>query len=266
MELTPVSLKFPALNKALQKSSKVEELLSPEKGITVIDGKAIVYNHSFTIIIDLYDYFVFENNIEDPFEIEELEKILFFMNDKVFGEDFWKEINVFTNMAMVEGDIFIETPKFSKNLHYKEIDIDKKKLYNRIIKSSEQREGLVSEIALSFGDIKKIYDVLGSQFNTDSIIFNFTEQDKFVRFTFHKRKYITGYIQPNFVAVQEGFKFEVLHNLKDFLIPIHEELCSRTPPPPPEEPVVISREATDMDNAEADLFNPKEEDGEQEVI
>lgn len=254
MELVQVSLKFPSLNKALQKASLIEDLLSPEKGITVIDGKAIVYNNSFIIIIDLYDYFIFENNIEDPKEIEELDKILFFMNGKVFGVDFWKEINVFTNMSILEGDVYIETPKFSKNLHYKEIEIDKKKLYNRIIKSAHENEGAVHEIAIPFHDLKKIYDVMGSQFNNDSIIFNFTKQDGPIRFTFHKRKYITGYIHAQYGPIREGFKFEVLNNLADELVPLHEELC-KMPPPPPEEFREPTRETSEMDNAEPDLFN-----------
>ena len=230
-----VTLKFPSLNKALIKNQKELKENDPRKGIIVLENNAIVLRNDFCFVINLYDYFTLECDIQDEEEVEELNRILFYMNGKIFSDEFWNELTKGSNTKMHNGNIYIENPKYSKDLYYKEIKADFLEPLLSLQSANEQEENLVSSIGLPFSVLKTIYDCMSSDFKTDILLLEFTSQDRAVKFTFRARKHCYGYICPNYNATQEGFRFETFNNFiqSDTILGMIEDLRKNIAPPPP---------------------------------
>lgn len=232
-----ITVKFPALNNALEKDLKDLKDDDPRRGIIVLNNNAIVFRSGFCFVCDLLDYFTIEEGIEDQSSLEELERILYFMDGKVFGVDFWKELTKGANMKMVDGNLFVDTPKYSKALHYKDVEIAVLEPLKMLSKATYQEPNNVMSIAIPFGVLQQIYSCLSASFKFDSIIFEFNAQEKPVKFTFKNRKHFYGYIMPNYDAAVEGFKFDVLEtftkSISGYLETLEEELKSKQAPPPP---------------------------------
>lgn len=233
-----ITIKFPSFEKAISKNLKELDDDDPRRGIIVLNNNAIVINEDFCFVINLYDYFTIECGIESEDEIDNLKKILFYMNGKIFNSEFWKELTKGSNMRITNGLLYIENPKYAKDLHYTHADLNVLEPLEELIGAAEMKENLISAIGLPFNALKTIYDCLASDFKTDIIIFEFNAQDQPVKFTFRKRKHFFGYILPHYNSVQEGFRFESLksftedEDIKDLV----KELQSQVPLPPPEIP------------------------------
>lgn len=234
-----IVLQFPKINKALMTNTKDLPEDDPRHGIIVMDNRAIVLSNTFILVCNLYDYFTIEAGIEEPDEIEELERILFYMDRKVFGKDFWVELTKGSGMKIKEGALYLENPKYSKDLYEKDLKLDFLEPLNILSNLNNQGVGTVDSVAVPFGALKSIYDCLPSDFKTDFLVFEFTGQDMPVPFTFRKRKHFYGCLFPHYDAAVEGFKFE---DLQEFVSNISGELEelknkaieeSKAPPPPP---------------------------------
>lgn len=234
-----ITVKFPALNKALTKNVKDLPEDDPRRGIIVLNNNAIVLRNSFCLVCDLYEYFTIEAGIEDDFELEELERILFYMDGKVFSGEFWTELTKGANIKMQEGNLYIENPKYAKDLHHKELEIDLLEPLKKLDRIAKQPESMLSAIGIPFGALNTIYSCLSADFKNDIIIFEFSSQDSPVKFTFRKRKHFYGYLMPHFDSVQEGYRFDTLTEFITAITPYLEELKaeferkSKPAPPPP---------------------------------
>jgi hypothetical protein len=252
-----VTLKFPGLDKALIKNTKDFPEDAPEKGIIIISGSAIVVNRDFLLVVDLFDYFSLEGGVEDSKEVEDLEKILFLMEGKMFNAAFWKEMTKGADMEVLNGSLRITTPKYSKDLHNEKTSFKMLKPLRAIIDASQQRENVLSSVAIPFGALGTIHSII-PELKNDTIIFEFNDQSRPVKFTFEKRKHFYGIIIPRYDAAQEGFRFESLDNLAnndDFNYYLAEEEAKEklVPPPPPPHP---SMELVKEDEEESvDLFS-----------
>lgn len=234
-----ITIQFPALHKALTKDVKDLPENDPRRGIIVLNNNAIILRNDFCLVCDLYEYFTVESGIEDEVEIKELEKILYFMDGKIFSPEFWTELTKGANMKMKEGHLFVENPKYAKDLHHKIIPIDLLEPLKKLWKVNEQPEELLSAIGIPFGALNIIYSCLSTDFKTDIIIFEFNRQDAPVKFTFRKRKHFYGYINPHYDAVQEGFRFDILDTfmkaISGYLQDLIEDAKKNVAPPPPTE-------------------------------
>jgi len=232
-----ITVKFPALDKALQKDLKDVKEDDPRRGIIVLENNAIVFRDHFCLVCNLFDYFTLEAEVEDIEEVNELERILYFMNGKVFSKEFWGELTKGANIKMKEGNLHVENPKYSKDLHYKELEYDLLKPLERLYNAWKQEELPVSAIGIPYGALQEIYSCLSASFKNDVIIFEFNAQDKPVKFTFRARKHFFGYIMPHYDSAQEGFRFDLLEQLAEENFDLLEELqaiakSKLTPPPP----------------------------------
>lgn len=254
-----LTLKFPKLEKALSKDKEMRED-DPRKGIIVLNNNAIVLNNNFCLVIDLMDYFTLDCNIDDQREVQELKKILFYMDSKVFNKEYWEELTKGANMKMNGDAIYIETPKYAKDLHYKELNVDLLEPLSAIKKVSAAEAGLVTSVAIPFGALKQIYDVLSTDFKGDHIIFEFADQRRPAKFTFRNRKHVYGFLLPHHDAAQEGFKFETMREflrdeyIQDLIKELEEEKKASMAPPPPTKMEIVKN-----DN-QADIFGPNIQD------
>lgn len=240
-----ITLKFPKIETALRKpnSLKDEPLDSPLRGIIVLNQKAMVFNSGWMIVVDLYDYFTLECGIEQDDHLDTLEGILMYMNGKVFSSDYWNELTKGANMKMKQGSLEVENPRFSKDLHYKTLDINIIEPLSNLTTAKDLVENMVPSVAINFGIINSIYKILPADFKNDDIIFQFASQDAYVKYTFRKRKHIYGYIKPNYQSAQEVYKFENLNNfVSDFQGYLEELKKDNTPPPPPKKEEVKKEE------------------------
>lgn len=260
-----VTLQFPKLHKALGKGLDKLKPTDARKGVTVLDGNAIVYQTNFILVVDLEDYFMIDCNITDPKDIEEIEKILTFMHGKTFDKDFWTELTVGAEMSVRDGGIYLKNPKYSKDLHYTEEDYNLLPPLKVLQNLAEQKKGIISEISVPYLSLKTIYDCMPTDFKNDNIIYEFHSQDRAVKFTFENRKHVYGCIMPDYDSAVESFKFEYLENFMkdDFIKEMIEDLeADQAPPPPvfrPQEPV--SPDQVDMFGGE---IRELDNDGEAE--
>lgn len=229
-----ITLKFPKLEKALQSNVKDELKDSPLRGIIILNDKAIVYRYGFLLAVDLYDYFVIDCGISDDEELKVLKGILMYMNGKVFSGEFWSELTKGANMKMNNGALYVENPRYSKDLHYKHLDINIIEPLQKMTRAISLSEALVGSISIPFATLKTIYDVLPSDFKTDNIIFEFHSQDALVKYTFKNRKHFFGYIHPDYNSAQEAYKFDSFESfVEDFQEHLEELVQAFIPPPPP---------------------------------
>ena len=254
-DITPITVKFPKINKALAKDLKDEPINSPLRGVIVLNQKAIAFNRSFCVVIDLYDYFVIDCGIESDDELLTLEGVLMYMEQKVFSSEFWEELTKAGSLKMKNGSLYVENTRYSKDLHYKEIEIDLIPVIEQLTKISSMEENMVNCISLNFGVLNTIYSVLSTDFKSDDIIFSFNRQDNAVKFTFRKKKHVYGFIMPNYEASQESFKFDNLEHLVSETTDLLEELKAAVPPPPPEEENKASMEVVKDEEEENDNQN-----------
>lgn len=236
-----ITLKFPSIDKALLKSLKGCEDDDPRRGIIVLEDHAIVVRNNFVFVINLYEYFTIECGVMDSEEIDELKKILFFMNGRIFNADFWSELNKGANMQMKQGSLFVQNPQYSKDLHHNSIEVNLLEPLEGLLKASLQTEKEIASVAIPFSVLNTIYSCLSAVFKEDSIIFEFSSQSSIVKFTFKQRKHCFGFIRPDYDAAQEGFRFDQLETMMEdeTILGYIEEWTERTkmaqmaPPPPP---------------------------------
>jgi len=241
-----ITLKFPSIDKALLKDVKGLSEDDPKRGIIVLDKYAIVHNRNFTFVINLYEYFTVECGITEADDLDELNAILFYMNGRCFNKEFWAELNKGANMKMQTGALYIENPKYSKDLHHNFADVNLLIPLDELLGASIQVENVVPVISLPFGSLKAIYDCMPADFKVDDIILEFASQSKIVKFTFKNRKHCFGFIEPNYQASQEGYRFHELEQMmeKETILSSLEEwrekmtIKNTVPPPPPTMQVV----------------------------
>lgn len=255
-----ITVKFPALNKALSKDLKDLNEDDPRRGVIVINNNAIVMRNNFCFVCNLYDYFTIECGIDDDHEIEELQKIMYYMEEKMFSNEYWSELTKGANMEIQEGHLFIENPKYSKDLYHKEISVNLIGLMIQLEKVCQQKEDLVSSIAIPFGALNTIYSCLSSEFKNDKIIFEFTSQDRPVKFTFKDRKHFYGFVMPDYDAAQEGFKFDIFESFireaEELIKDLKEQakINASAPPPPTSQDIANDMvQAADEEENDAQL-------------
>lgn len=253
-----INLKFPKLHNALIKDQKELDDNDARKGVIIIDRHAIVLNAKFCMVVDLYGYFTIDCGKTDRDELKELNDILFYMNGKVFNAEYWAELVKGANMEMHEGKLFIETPKYAKDLHYKDVEISYYEPLQRLLAASEGSNGMVPAISIPFSAIEFIYNTLKTEFKQDHLILEFQSTDKPVRFTTKDRKFVFGFIMPHYESLEEGFRFEYLNNFVksesfEFYLEEHEPLKV------PVAPTIPSREAELLKDRPVSLFDPNGE-------
>lgn len=248
-----ITVKFPRLNKALTKDVKDLPDDDPRRGILVVNNTAMVITNHFVLAIDLLDYFTLECGIEDEDEIAEVKRILYWMEERCFSKEFWEELTKGANIGIINGNLHIDNPKYSKDLFAQDVEISFYEPLYKLSKLKNQAVNVLDTVALPFGAMKYIYDVMPTDFATDFIICEFTGQDMPVKFTFRKRKHVYGLLIPHYDAAQEGFKFDTLDQFvsdsSELLKYLTDEL--KTVPPPP--PLLNKAETVEVDEAQIEM-------------
>jgi hypothetical protein len=259
-----INLQFPKLNNALIKNQKEMDENDPRRGVIIVDNHAIVLNAKFCLVVNLYDYFSLDCGISAQEELAELKKILFYMNGKTFNSEYWNELVKGANMEIQKNMLLIETPKYAKDLYYKDMDINLYEPLQRLIEVSEYEQNMVPAISLPFAALDLIYNTLKAEFKDDHIILEFTSTDRPVKFTFKDRKFVFGFIMPHYASLEEGFRFEHLENFAKnetvgFLLEEHTPaLVPEAPEDIPEVPEIPNLEEEILKNRPS-LFNEKGE-------
>lgn len=238
-----IVLKFPPIHKGLARPDKDMEPNDPRRGIMVLKDFAFIIQDGFCFVINLFEYFTLNCNIEDENDIKELKKILFFMNGKSFNKDFWTELTKGTEMEMHNGSLHLQNPQYSKDLHYEEIDLDMMEPLQMLLNSFELKEDLVSAIGVYYNSLEAVYRCLPNDFKTDVIIMQFSSTNKNVKFTFRKNKHCFGYFISHYESVQDAFRFEHYENFvtsdlfKSTIKEFDERKKVESPPLPPLPPI-----------------------------
>lgn len=231
-----IQLQFPKINNALNKKLDDRGPGDPQRGVNVFNGVAIVVRDNFIVCIDLMEYFVMELNIEDEEEIKECKKILDYMNYKMFPNDMWAELIKAVNIEIDSGMITVSNPKYSKDLHYKDVDVEYHDFLRKLSLSFNRHSSPLEDVSLPLEAILTISRVL--DLKSEKMIFMFTGMDDPATFTFSKRKYVFGYITPDYHSANEHFKlsyYEAFINHSDVMEFITEgsKKQSVIPAPPP---------------------------------
>lgn len=261
-----INLQFPKLNNALIKNQKDMESNDPRRGVIIIDRHAIVLNAQFCLVVNLFDYFVTDFGITSEEEIKELKNVLLYMDGKVFTDEYWKELIKGANMEVSEGLLMIETPKYAKDLHYKDMDINLYEPLQRLLEVQSQENHLVPAVSIPLLAIDSIFNSLKSELKTDFILLEFSNPDKPVKFTFKDRKYMFGFIATHYASLEEGFRFEYLDNFcksesVEFLLEHHQPQAIPSPDDEfdiPDVPEIPNLEDEILKNRPS-LFNEKGE-------
>lgn len=209
-----LTLKFPKINEALSKNQTSLNTNSPRRRVIIVDNHAIVLSDFFCVVVNLYEYFTIDQGITEPEDRDSLTEILEYFNGKSFNKDYWAELVKGADVEVMEnGNLFIKTPKLERELHYEDAHLDVLSLLEHLYKTNGREKMACDTIALNFKAMKTLGKCFGTELDTQSIVYEFSGQDRYVKFTFSRSKFIYGYVHTDYDAAKEGFLF---HDLEQF--------------------------------------------------
>tara|TARA_A100000172_G_C3044260_1_gene111842 strand:+ start:22400 stop:23041 length:642 start_codon:yes stop_codon:yes gene_type:complete len=212
-----LSLKFPPLEKLLDKNTGELEEFDPKRGICIFNGNAVVVNEQSVLFFDLESYFVNTNNYVDDQSLNNLKSILDFMEGKMFSAIFWKELTSL-NIVSVSSEGLMLNGSIEKNVFYKEKTFDETEI-KLLAKGLSDKEDYKKAInAMYMEPLYNIFTALKPMIKMDSIILRTIGENTQIQFTFNDNHWITGFIVNDGATASKNFLFDPLNEyLKDIL-------------------------------------------------
>lgn len=185
-----ITLKFPGLEKFV--TSKSEDLKTYEKGVIVSSQHAIVVGQHSIIICNLYDYFVNKEKIKDQKQVEKMNKILSWMDGKIFPESYWKDLTKGYAIEIEMNDIILSDHETKKKLIYQDCDFAFQQLLNVFKKEEKKKDSIATErIAFDINTIEAIKK--NCNVKNDSMILSLKgTESRFYHFSFKSNAHIFG--------------------------------------------------------------------------
>ena len=214
-----VTLKFPALHNALQKSMHDVDPLDVKSGVYIYSNRAYILQDDFLLICNLYDYFTIEGGVETDEQLKGLNSVLSYLNGKVINKALWIELTKESVMKVDNGRLSLHSEGYVKDYKIFPSTVKATGMFNRVKTVIDKVPTAIQSLSLPMASFNFIYSTLKKTFNSEHIIFEFCGQANAVKFTFRKRKHIYGYIIPHYDSANEEFKFEDFNTICEELNP-----------------------------------------------
>ena len=201
-----ISLKFPPLQKLVQK--EVEELheRDPRRGITVLSEHAIIITDRSLLFFNMKDYFVKTNAIKDEDIMNSLDIVMEFMHGKMFTVPFWEELTKGAVMS-VEDETLQLDGRIRKDLFYKERSFDEEDIVAALRANISNDPVSVPRASIYIAPIFDILNVLKSITKNDSIALEYVGVNTMIRFTFKDNPWLFGLISSDPMLNSQNFLF-----------------------------------------------------------
>lgn len=204
-----ISLKFPSLEKLLSKQTAELDEDDPKKGICIRDGHAIIVTEQFILFFDLADYFVKTNNFIDNNVLNEMQRILDFMEGKMFSSIFWKELTSINQVGISSEGINLNGA-IQKDIYYREkiFDVSEITMLCTTIKGSEPFNKSMNAIYIE--PLLNLLTGLKPMVKTDTLVLRTVGENTQIQFTFDESPWIYGVISANAATNSKFFVFDSL--------------------------------------------------------
>jgi hypothetical protein len=226
-----ITISFPKLNEALRKDKKNVKLFY-EKGIVILNGIAFAISPTLILAVNLKEFFMIEHHIESSEELNELDIVLFYLEQKVFSPEYWKELIALSDMSVDKGKLVVDNPKYTKVLEY-DIEQNNFRVLIDILLDFNSYQNVDEQVSLKMADILSINKCYSKEFKSDIISFQAIENN-YVRFTFKDRKYFYGFINNRTDVTNDPFRFDTLREDLATLSDLKQFYKKGPEPPKPE--------------------------------
>lgn len=212
-----MKFKLPQLQKVVSNNKNLPDE-EESKLIHVIDGFAYVYN-GILVGVDLREYVKKECSIDSPDDIQELDRILNYLNNKSFTKSYWTELTKEASVSFTIDGLEITNDHYTKLLVYSQV-VSINTNMNILRLELERKSEPIDEVAVYGSDIIRVIDVFKNEMKTDSFIFKFTGKANAIKFAGRSKGYIFGVISTNYDASEE--MFDNFESMVDFTESVFE--------------------------------------------
>jgi len=206
-----IHLQFPPIHKFLEKDTSSYEDNDPRKGVMVIEDHAVVMNKRSVVCFNLHDFFTLKEKKQTQEQIQHLNDILKFMNNKLFSSAFWDELtkgNVISiDSKNADGKMHLEGAVKKDLIHdYKKFDLSP--LLQILQKNITKQNIAVDNTSFYVNPISDLLSHFKKYVKGDTITLEHIGINTTIRFTFQDNPWIYGLIDSDNALNNKNFKFE----------------------------------------------------------
>ena len=212
-----ISLKFPPLEKLLEKNIGELEDDDPKKGICIIDGHAVIVMSQAMLFFDLADYFVKNNGLHDNNVINEMNSILEWMEGKMFSPMFWKELTSINQVSVSDDGIELDGI-IRKDLYYQSKHFDQTEIKMLCHSIAQADLHLKAINAMYLEPLLTIFTGLKTMIKKDTIIFRTVGENTQIHFTFESNPWISGVTANDASISSKAFLFDALDSFSQNIV------------------------------------------------
>lgn len=223
-----MNFKLPSIHHLTNQNKKIGND-NPSKYIHVLKSHAYV-NHEIIAAVNLREYVKLECDVDDEEDIDELYRILEWLEGKSFTKEFWEQLTKEKSVTLVDDSLMIEDSTFTSYLHYQSIELDLRLPIKSISDNIDIPDFSLFRVSFSGAHMELLQKAFKNELKKDYLNLEFSETSKPVKFSFSTRNFIFGSIKSTMNSASELMAF--IGN-KDFKEILDEHLDSLPPLPPP---------------------------------
>jgi len=208
--ITMIQLAFPPVHKLVEKDQSSFEEGDPRKGVLVIENHAVVMTFNSLVCVDLEQYFTVKEKKNSMEDVENMNDIFKFMNNKLFGVGFWAELTKNAIMSVRDGKLHLEG-MVRKDLYNDYKEYTTKDLIRSLGNVIDQEPVGLRKVGLSCRGIYQLLKTFGTTVQKDSIALEFVGTSSACKFTFEKNPWIFGLLDQDPVFASQEFLYEDLN-------------------------------------------------------
>jgi hypothetical protein len=116
------------------------------------------------------------------------------MEGKSFTKKFWDEIKAVNFVSLIDGGLQIQNVSYTNQLIWENTYTDTIEVFDQLHKNILNPAKNVATIAFKGENLSLLHKAFGSEIKSDSWLFDFSGNEKSMRFSGKSKHYIFGYI------------------------------------------------------------------------
>lgn len=202
----------PGIQKLVSSNKKIEFNM-PQKLVHVVNGYAFV-SHEITAIVNLREYAKKELDLETEDELEELTKIIDWLNGKSFTKEFWSMLTKDCLLTVNDdNNLEITNGQFTTVLNYQDVIPDNDIYLETTTQNLGRPPVNIDRIGIKGKYISLLNSAFSKEMASDTFIFEFSGKEYCMNFSGSSKDYIFGFVP---LSYDEANELTAFMNVKSF--------------------------------------------------